>query len=986
MAKKARQRISYVLENAKASAGGHRLGVNGLAVDSNNSILYSGGRDGIVCAWDLKLDASAPTDKSKSKTTFRAQTQAHMHWINDIALTKNNTALVSASSDLTVKVWRPHSEEDNLRAQTIGEHADYVKCVATPPADLNVDWVATGGLDRKICLWDLNGAGKTLEIDVTGEDVPEKGSVYSLCCGRNMIASGGPEKMIRLYDPRTGSRVSKLVGHVDNIRAILMDEAGDTVLSASSDKTIKLWSLKGGRCMYTFTMHDESVWSLFSDDPNLGIFYSSDRSGLVAKTDVRGSLEDVDDGLSLALVQEHFGVSKIVAAGGNIWTATNHSSINRWEDIDTSAEVQLPEAFRHQRAASIASNRPRQPSLPQADPTKKKEIPAHSILRISNMAVFPARAAVDPESNTLNETMTRKGSEILLEQPDPETKPFHQLPVETIEGQFGLLKHKLLNDRRRVLTLDTAGDVLLWDLIKCMPIQSFGKQHLEDVEKIVNTREAVAPWCSVDLSSGNLTVVLEPYNCFDAEVYADELEFEEPVEFREDQRISLGRWILRYLFAGLIDEEIKRDEAHRQSLNADVEKRQGAGRANAPTSIVLPESTVPAWESADLVTTPRANGSQYPAATPGFGIGLATPAPNLTLQTSVAVGSPLSGVGDRGRASAEREDYFASGIAPSDGAAKPTAAPATPAAEASEAKTPAENGNDKGKDKDKAPDLAKSPTSAFGKKFRMSFSTKKLARSGSQATQEKPAVVDEKAEESETSSSHEKEVEDSFYGVVQKIRNEYEKLLAETPDKFVETRLTPSLPSETPVLKLPPATQIIIQEETSGGSANIYQGTVESVGRDADVIEQKAPMWLGDVLLQNQIPFKDPIKISFVLHPLGDLPVIAAEDGNNRLNANRMLRVKKILAYVAERIEPQPEEPDPDALRPEEYLELYCNDQLLENTMTLATLRAHVWKGGNDIVLHYKANGRKVIEPLERPTPEPEAESVPQVATTAPSV
>jgi WD repeat-containing protein 48 len=69
-----------------------------------------------------------------------------------------------------------------------------------------------------------------------------------------------------------------------------------------------------------------------------------------------------------------------------------------------------------------------------------------------------------------------------------------------------------------------------------MPIQSFGKQHLEDVEKIVNTREAVAPWCSVDLSSGNLTVVLEPYNCFDAEVYADELEFEEPVEFREDQR------------------------------------------------------------------------------------------------------------------------------------------------------------------------------------------------------------------------------------------------------------------------------------------------------------------------------------------------------------------------------------------------------------------------------------------------------------------
>jgi len=27
--------------------------------------------------------------------------------------------------------------------------------------------------------------------------------------------------------------------------------------------------------------------------------------------------------------------------------------------------------------------------------------------------------------------------------------------------------------------------------------------------------------------------------------------------------------------------------------------------------------------------------------------------------------------------------------------------------------------------------------------------------------------------------------------------------------------------------------------------------------------------------------------------------------------------------------------------------------------MTLATLRAHVWKGGNDVLLYYKSNGKK---------------------------
>jgi WD repeat-containing protein 48 len=80
---------------------------------------------------------------------------------------------------------------------------------------------------------------------------------------------------------------------------------------------------------------------------------------------------------------------------------------------------------------------------------------------------------------------------------------------------------------------------LLLTIYQCRPVKSFGKRHLEDVEPDINTREAVAPWCSIDISSGNLTVVLEPYNCFDAEMYADELALEQPVDFREDQRSKI---------------------------------------------------------------------------------------------------------------------------------------------------------------------------------------------------------------------------------------------------------------------------------------------------------------------------------------------------------------------------------------------------------------------------------------------------------------
>jgi WD repeat-containing protein 48 len=429
-----------------------------------------------VCAWDLHLDlahsggaATNGTTKSKDTTRFRTQALAHTHWINDIVLAQKHKALVSASSDLTVKVWRPLADSAS-EPVTVGQHADFVKCLATPAPGLE-DWVASGGLDRKIYLWDLNGKGKSLEIDVKGEEITEKGSVYALTVNSNILACGGPESTVRLYDPRTGKRITKFVGHTDNVRSILMNKAGDTLITASSDQTVKVWSVTAGRCMHTLTMHNDSVWSLYSDDPDLGVFYSSDRSGLVVKTDVRGAEGEWDNGLSVALAHENDGVSKIIASGGYLWTATASSSINRWSDIDVGREYLIPDALQQHRAehrASIVSTEMQDTkAAPSTNGVAKKDLPLQSILRISNTASFPTYSDPNSDESGANPAgMSRKDSAILAEPVHHTAEPIHQLPEETIEGQFGLVKQRLLNDRRRVLTLDTSGDVLLWDLVQ----------------------------------------------------------------------------------------------------------------------------------------------------------------------------------------------------------------------------------------------------------------------------------------------------------------------------------------------------------------------------------------------------------------------------------------------------------------------------------------------------------------------------------------
>lgn len=383
---------------------------------------------------------------------------------------------------------------------------------------------------------------------------------------------------------------------------------------------------------------------------------------------------------------------------------------------------------------------------------------------------------------------------------------------------------------------------------------------------------------------------------------------------------------MRYLFSNLIDEEIKRDEAYRQKLNETVEKRVAAVHTKPPISITIPASRYE--QAVGSPITPRANGSQYPPMTPTMGIGLATPGlSGLKEETSPLVKRSSQA----SQPSQDKDDYFSNAIRSADGNQKSAT---TPADQPDDNAAKTENG----KDKDKGE--LKSPSTPFGKKFRMgmSFGSKKLGRSASSTITDKPAITEDKAAESESSSNHEpeKEFDENFLGVIQKIQDEYEKQLAENPHKPVETKIAPSLPNETPVLKLPPGTKVIIQEETSGGSAELYRGTVETVGTDADVIEKCAPQWLGDVLLLNTTPQKEPVKVSFVLNPWPDsgLPSLASSDGNNRLNANKMLRVKKILAYVAERVDPTLEEPEnnpeenPGAMKPEEYLELYCNEQV----------------------------------------------------------
>lgn len=77
---------------------------------------------------------------------------------------------------------------------------------------------------------------------------------------------------------------------------------------------------------------------------------------------------------------------------------------------------------------------------------------------------------------------------------------------------------------------------------------------------------------------------------------------------------------------------------------------------------------------------------------------------------------------------------------------------------------------------------------------------------------------------------------------------------------------------------------------------------------------------------------------------------------NVRLNANRMLRLRKVLFHIAEGL---PDEAIPNGYSrgaPEQWLELLCKgeDNPVSLQMTLATLKSLVWRQSTDIAITYR--------------------------------
>ena len=238
--------------------------IDSVAISPNEQTIAAGHEDGTLALWTIA---------DKTSTEFRA----HNEWIKSVAFSPTDgQAIASASSDGTIKLWRPNG---SLIRKLDDHQSDVRQVVFSPDGQL----MASASSDKTIKLWQQDGfLLKTLER--------HKAAVNSVAFSpdNDLMVSGSDDSTLMLWR-RDGQFVKALEGHVGRVIEVAFSPTGEMIVSTGVDGTIRLWS-KQGDALETLAAHDLRPIGIAFDSSGDQLVITT-ASGLVTLWDVDAVLD-----------------------------------------------------------------------------------------------------------------------------------------------------------------------------------------------------------------------------------------------------------------------------------------------------------------------------------------------------------------------------------------------------------------------------------------------------------------------------------------------------------------------------------------------------------------------------------------------------------------------------------------------------------------------------------------------------------------------
>lgn len=251
---------------------GHSDGVESVAFNPDGDCLASGGSDGKLVVWSTRHGTKIFT------------LNAHSRDVNALSFSPDGQRLATGGGELMqpgqVKIWNAVSSVLNLFGRillTLDGHKETVTSVCYSP---DGDFLASGSYDQSVIIWDARRGKQVLKIGgqagsiscvryspngkklaiAAGEDVhvldaangdvllapgSHPGGASSVCFSPNgrWLASTGWDKLVRVWDVKTGRNVQTFSGHTDGILCVAFGPDNKTLASASRDQSVRVWKM-----------------------------------------------------------------------------------------------------------------------------------------------------------------------------------------------------------------------------------------------------------------------------------------------------------------------------------------------------------------------------------------------------------------------------------------------------------------------------------------------------------------------------------------------------------------------------------------------------------------------------------------------------------------------------------------------------------------------------------------------------------------------